>query len=88
MPPDSNEAEPGSNAKDVSASESKTAWVDLVPYRTWKCVPTVISSGVDISEIRRWQLFKKLLQIFLTQSIVDILSKQWKSDNFEPHNSL
>ena len=81
-----------------------------MPCRAWKCIPTAISRGVDISEVPGCHLLRKmnsqcwsqkLLQLlyeltaylsvynlFLTQTIMAMLSKGCKPDNFEPHNSL
>ena len=74
VPPDNNETEPGSSNQYFSPSESKTAWIDLVPYRTGNCVPKVISSGVNISEIRGCHLFKKLLQRLVPHKLTVYLS--------------
>ena len=41
---------PGSD-QDASALASKNTRVVLVPCHTWKCAPTAISGGVDISEV-------------------------------------
>ena len=84
----------------------------LVPCHPWKCVPTAISSGIDISEARvchlLWQrssqwgsqklpqelvsheltAYLSAFNLFLSQWIVAISSKECKPDNFEPHNSL
>ena len=38
----------------------KTRGIVLVPSHAWKCVPTTIYSGVDISEVPGWQLFRQL----------------------------
>ena len=49
--PDSKETELGSSDQEASPSAGKNNGIVLVPCCTWKCVPTVISSGVDISEV-------------------------------------
>ena len=51
MPPDSKETELGSSDQEASTSASKNNGIVLVPCRARKCVPTVISGGVDISEV-------------------------------------
>ena len=37
--------------QEASTSAGKNTGVVLVPCRPWKCGPTAISSGVDISEV-------------------------------------
>ena len=49
--PDRKETKLGSSDQDVSPSAGKNMKVDLLPCGTWKCVPTVISGVVDISEV-------------------------------------
>ena len=51
MPPDGKENELGSSDQEVSPSAGKNPRIVLVPCRTWKCVPTAISGGMDISEV-------------------------------------
>ena len=50
VPLDSNETELGSNDQEASPSAGKNTGIVLVPCRAWKCIPTAISGGVDISE--------------------------------------
>ena len=47
-PLDSKETKLGSSDQEASPSASKNTGIVLVP---WKCVPTAISGGVDISEV-------------------------------------
>ena len=47
--PGSKETKLGSSNQDASPSASKNARIVLVPCCAWKCVPTAISGGVDIS---------------------------------------
>ena len=49
MPPDSKKIELGSSNQVASSSAGKNTGVILVPYRTYKCVTTAISSGLGIS---------------------------------------
>ena len=49
--PDSKETELGNSDLEASPSEGKNTRVVLVPCYSWKCVPTVISGDVDISEV-------------------------------------
>ena len=51
VPPDSKETELGSSDQEASPSAGKNTRMVLVPCCAWKCVPTAISGGVDISEI-------------------------------------
>ena len=51
MPPDSKETKLGSRDQEASPSAGKNTGVVLVPCRAWKCVPTAISGGVDISKV-------------------------------------
>ena len=47
--PDSKQTKLGSS--DQEASADKSTGTVLVPCPAWKCVPTAISSGVDISKV-------------------------------------
>ena len=51
VPPGSKETEFGSSNQDTSQSPGKNSKIVLVLCRTWKCVPTAISGGVDIFKI-------------------------------------
>ena len=51
MLPDSKEIELGSSDQETAPSAGKNTRVVLVPCRAWKCVPTAISGGVDISKV-------------------------------------
>ena len=51
MPPASKETELGSSYQEASPSAGKNTGIVLVSCRTWKCVPTAISGGADISEV-------------------------------------
>ena len=51
VPPDSQETELGSSDQEASSSAGKNKRIVLVPCRAWKCVPTAISGGVDVSEV-------------------------------------
>ena len=46
--PDSKDTKLGSSDEEAFQSVDKNTGIVLVPCRTWKCVPTVISDGVDI----------------------------------------
>ena len=48
--PDSKENKLGSSNQEASPSAGKNTGIHLVPCCTWKCVPTAISNGVDVSE--------------------------------------
>ena len=49
--PDSQETALGSSDQEASRSAGKNTGIVLVSCRAWKCVHTVISGGVDISEV-------------------------------------
>ena len=49
--PDSRETELGSSNQEASPSASKNPGIVFVPCCAWKCVPTAVSGGVDISEV-------------------------------------
>ena len=51
MPPDSKETEPGSSNQKASPSVGNNTGVLLLPCCAWKCVPTAISGGMDISQV-------------------------------------
>ena len=50
--PDSKETKLGSSNQEASPSAGENTGIVLVPCHAWKCVPTAISGGVDISEVR------------------------------------
>ena len=58
--PDSKETELGSSDQETSPSTSKNSEVVLVPCHAWKCVPTAIPSGVDISEVPGCHLLQQM----------------------------
>ena len=58
--PDSKETELGSNDQETSPSTGKNTGVLLVPCRTWKCVPTAISGGVNVSEVPECYLLRQM----------------------------
>ena len=58
VPLDSMETELGSSDQELSPSAGKNTGIFLLPCRAWKCVPTAISGGVDISEIPGCHLFQ------------------------------
>ena len=60
VPPDSQETKLGSRNQEASQSAGKNSEIVLVPWRTWKCVPTAISGGVNISEAPGCHLLRQL----------------------------
>ena len=58
--PDSKEIELRSSDQEASPSADKNTGIVLVPCCTWKCVPIVISGGVDISEVPRCHLSQQM----------------------------
>ena len=51
VPPDSKETELESSDQEAPQSAGKNTGIVLVTYLAWKCAPTAISGGVDISEV-------------------------------------
>ena len=51
MPPNSKETKLENSDQEASPSAGKNTGIVLVPYCAWKCVPTAISGGMDISEV-------------------------------------
>ena len=51
MPPNSKETKLEISDQEASPSAGKNTGIVLVPYCAWKCVPTAISGGMDISEV-------------------------------------
>ena len=60
MPPDSKETELGSSQQEASPSAAKNTEIILVLRRACKCVPTAISSDVDISEVPGCHLLRQM----------------------------
>ena len=58
--PDSKETKVGSSNQEVSPSAGINIRIVLVPCQAWKCVPTAISGGVDISEIPECRLLRQM----------------------------
>ena len=58
VPHDSKETELESSEQEACPSSGKYA--RLVPFRPWKCVPPVVSRGVDISEVRVCHLSQQM----------------------------
>ena len=56
MPPDSKESKLGSYDQETSLSAGKNTGIVLVSCCAWKCVPTAISSSVEISEVPWYHL--------------------------------
>ena len=51
VPPDSKETKLQSSDQEASPSAGKNTGIVLVLCHAWKCVPTAISGGVDISKV-------------------------------------
>ena len=49
--PDSKDTKPGNSNQEASPSAGKNTGIVLVACYAWKCVPTAILRGVDISEV-------------------------------------
>ena len=81
--PDSIENKLGSRNQEASLSADKNIWIVLVSCYSWKCIPTAISGGVDISEVRECHLLwhmssqwgsKRLLQGLVSHHFTAYLS--------------
>ena len=70
MPPDSKETQLGSSNQEASPSADKNTGVVLVPCCTWKCVPTAISGGVDISEVPGCHLLQQISSQWGSQKLL------------------
>ena len=57
---DSKEAQLGRSDQEAFPSAGNNTGVVLAPCRTWKCVPTAISGGVDISEVPGCHLLQQM----------------------------
>ena len=58
--PDSKETNLESSNQEASPSVGKNTEIVLVLYRAWKCVPTAISGGMDISEVPGYHLLRQM----------------------------
>ena len=68
--PDSKETELGSSDQEASPSAGKNTRIVLVPCRAWKCVPTAISGGVDISEVPGCHLLQQMSSQWGSQKLL------------------
>ena len=60
VPPDSKETELGSSDQEASSSAGKNTGLVLVPCCAWKCVPTSIFGGADVSEVPGCHLLQQM----------------------------
>ena len=51
---------PDSNETELRSSDQEATHLQVKILCAWKCVPTVISSGVDISEVPGGHLLQKM----------------------------
>ena len=51
VPPDSNEIKLGRSGREPSSLAGKNNGTVTKPCCAWKCIPTVVSGDVDISEV-------------------------------------
>ena len=58
VPPDSKKTELGSSDQEAFLLASKNTRIVLVLCSAWKCVPTAISGGVNISEVPACHLLR------------------------------
>ena len=57
---DSKETKLGSSDLEASSPAGENTGIVLVPCCTWRCVPTIISGGVDISEQAGCHLLRQM----------------------------
>ena len=69
VPPDSKETKVGSSDQEAFPLVGKNAGIVLVSCHAWKCDPTAISGGVDISKVPECHLLRQI-------------SFQWGHKNF------
>ena len=60
VPPDSKETKLGTSDQEASPSAGKSTGIVLMSCHTWKCVPTAVSGGVDISEVPGSDLLRQM----------------------------
>ena len=58
--PDSKESELASSFQEASLAAGENTGIVLVPCCVWKCVPTAISGGVDISKVPGCHLLRQM----------------------------
>ena len=73
MPPDSKETELGSSNQEASPSAGKNTRIVLVSCHPWKCIPTAISSGLDICEVPGCHLFQQMSSLWGSQKLLQRL---------------
>ena len=99
--PYSIETELISSNQEASPSAGRNTGIVSVPCCAWKRIPSTVSGGVDMlsSQWGSQKLLQRLVSheltayhsvfdLFSTQGIMAIFSKECKPDNPEPHNSL
>ena len=72
---DSKETRFGSSNQEASLLAGKNTRVVLVPFCIWKCVPTAISGGVDISKVPGCHFCDWMMVTKIT-SIIDVSNSQ------------
>ena len=60
MPSDSKETKLGIGNQEASPAAGKNTSLILVPSHAWKCVPTAISSVMDISKVLECHLLQQM----------------------------
>ena len=60
VPSNSKEIKLGGSDQEAFPSAGKNTGANLVPCCTWKCLPTAIPSGVDISEVTGCHLLRHM----------------------------
>ena len=64
------DSELGSSNQEASPSAGKNTKIALVLCHAWKCVPTAISSGVDISNVSRCHMLRSMSSQWRSQKLL------------------
>ena len=59
----------GSSDLEASPSAGKNTWIVSVPCQAWKCAPTALSSGVNISEVPWYHLLRQMCFQWASQKL-------------------
>ena len=73
MLPDSKATKHGISDQEASPSADKNTGIVLVPCCTWKCVPTAIYRGVDISKVPGCHFLQQLSSQYGSQNLLQEL---------------
>ena len=86
--PDSKQTELGSSNQEASSLASKNTRYVLVSCCTWKCFPTAIPGGMNISEVSGRHLFRQMSSQWGSQKLLQLLVSQESQPTFLILNSM